>query len=82
MSETAHLVGCSCAVVVSIYQKWCMDGETTSRRCIDSRGQEKLLCIVRRDRRATSAEINTSYNSDDPDSVSQHNVQHMGLHSK
>lgn len=90
ISETARLVGCSRAVVVSTYQKWCRDGETASRRptvCrprrIDSRGERRLLRIVRRDRRATTAEITTSYNSGDPDSVSQHTVQRtllrMGL---
>ena len=93
ISETARLVGCSRAVVVSTYRKWCMDGETTSRRpavCrprrIDSRGERRLLRIVRRDRRATTAEITTSYNSGDPDSVSQHTVQRtllrMGLRSR
>lgn len=25
ISETAHLVGCSCVAVVNMYQKWCTD---------------------------------------------------------
>lgn len=32
ISEMAHLVDCSRAVIVSIYRKWFMQGETTSRR--------------------------------------------------
>ena len=50
ISETASLVGCSRAVVVSTNRKWCMDGETTSRRpavcrprSIPYRGERRLL---------------------------------------
>ncbi|XP_055928709.1 uncharacterized protein LOC129959841 [Argiope bruennichi] len=82
ISETSRLMGYSRAVAVSIYRTWCMDGETTSRRpavCrprhIDFRGERRFLSIVRPDRRATTSEITTSYNSGKPDSVSQYIVQ-------
>ncbi|KFM72688.1 hypothetical protein X975_11519, partial [Stegodyphus mimosarum] len=87
ISEMVRLVGCSCAVVVSTYPKWCMDGEMTSfwpavcrRWHTDSKRQQRLLCIVWRDQRATTTEITTSYNSGDPDSISQHIVQHTLPH--
>ena len=41
ISETACLVGCSRAVVVSTYQKWCMNGETM--RCVTKSNWERLL---------------------------------------
>ncbi|XP_055935767.1 uncharacterized protein LOC129965687 [Argiope bruennichi] len=81
-SETLRLVGYSRAVVVSTYRKWCMDGETTSRRpavClprrIDFKGERRLLRIAHRGRRTTTAEITTSCNSGNPYGVSQRSVQ-------
>ncbi|XP_035222257.1 uncharacterized protein LOC118195115 [Stegodyphus dumicola] len=92
ISEEAHLVGCPRAVV-SAYRMWCMDGETTIRRpavCrrrrIDFREERRLLRIVHHDRRATTAEVITSYNSGDPDRNCEHPVQRtllrMGLRNR
>lgn len=41
---------------------------------IDSRGGQKLLRFIRRDRRAATANVTNSYNNDDLDNDSQHTV--------
>ncbi|KFM78057.1 hypothetical protein X975_10264, partial [Stegodyphus mimosarum] len=90
VSEMAHLVGCSCTILVNSYRKWCMDDETTSHQpalcrpqCIDSRGDWRLLRIVCHDRRDTVAKITTSYKSGNLDSFFQHTtLLHTGLCSQ
>ncbi len=51
--ETPHLVGCSCAAVVSVYQKCCSKGQMMNRH----------PAIVHSNRWATVWQITSSYNS-------------------
>lgn len=57
-----------------------------SPRRIDSRKEQRLLRIIRRDQRGSTAEITNSYNSVDPNSVSLHTVScgllGMGLRNR
>lgn len=72
---------CTCSCCDHISTVMC-DGEATSSspavcrpQRIDSRGERRLLRIVLRDRRTRTVEITTSYNSGDPNSVSQLTVR-------
>lgn len=67
---------------MSTHRNWCIDGETTSlraavclKRRIDYKGEGRLLNIIWFDRRATVAEITNSWNSRDPDTVSENTVR-------
>lgn len=67
--------------------KWRNDELTSSCfRGIDSRGERRLVRIVRSDRRATLPQITNNYNNGDQKKVSQHTVQRsllrMGLRSR
>ncbi|TMZ23716.1 hypothetical protein EMF65_34440 [Klebsiella pneumoniae] len=92
ISKTAALVGCSRSAVVSIYQKWSKEGTVVNRRqghgrprLIDARGERRLACVVRSNRRATVAQIAQEVNAGSDRKVSEytvhHSLLHMGLHS-
>lgn len=45
ISEKVRLVRCSRAIILSMYRKWCIDGETTSLRPINSKGEHKFYAL-------------------------------------
>ncbi|KAI4872592.1 hypothetical protein NFI96_002177 [Prochilodus magdalenae] len=93
ISQTAKLVGCSRSAVANTYRKWCVEGQTTSRRrgvgrprLIDARGQQMLSHLVQADRRPTVAQVTEIFNDGYERNVSQHTVHRtllrMGLRSR
>lgn len=85
--ETAYLVNYSCAVLVSTRHKWCMNGETKSLQSAichpqwtypeESRNCYALFVLTEEFQQPKSQK---SYNSGDPDSISQYSVLHALLH--
>ncbi|KAK3543015.1 hypothetical protein QTP70_008701 [Hemibagrus guttatus] len=73
ISKTAALVGCSQSAVVSIYQKWSMEGTVVNRRPprvmgraqrrTDSRVERRLARVIRSNRRATVAQTAEEVNA-------------------
>ena len=93
ISETARLVGCSRSAVVSVFNKWRNQGETTSKRrgvgrppLITDVGRRRLGRQVKQDRRRTVAELTSDFNAGQSTSVSEHTVHRtlltMGLRSR
>lgn len=89
-SRISALVGCSRSTVISIYQKWCKEGEAASRRqghgrprLIDALGERRLASMVESDRTATVAQIAEKVNAGSQRKVSEHTVHRsllrMGL---
>ncbi|CAL1599941.1 unnamed protein product [Knipowitschia caucasica] len=92
-SRISALVGCSRSTVISIYQKWCKEGEAASRRqghgrprLIDTLGERRLARLVESDRTATVAQIAEKVNAISDKKVSSHTVHRsllrMGLRRK
>ncbi|MBN3306880.1 MYH16 protein, partial [Amia calva] len=81
ISKTAALVGCSWSAVVSTYQKWSKEGKAVNRRqghgrprLTDARGERRLACVVRSNRRATVAQIAEKVNAGSDRKMSEHTV--------
>lgn len=78
---TGCLLVCLRAAVVSRYQKWWTDGQTTNHhpsmchlQLTDARGEQRLLHVFHSDRRVTVRQIASNYNSGDQDNVLQQTV--------
>ncbi|ROL52875.1 Spectrin beta chain, non-erythrocytic 1 [Anabarilius grahami] len=93
ISKTAALVGCSRSAVVSIYQKWSMEGTVVNRlqghgrpRLINARGERRLVRVFRSNRRATVAqiaqEVNAGFDRKGSEYTEHHSLLRMGLHSR
>lgn len=92
-SRISALVGCSRSTVISIYQKWCKEGEAASRRqghgrprLIDALGERRLARMVETDRAATVAQIAEKVNAVSDRKISEYTVHRsllrMGLRRK
>lgn len=86
ISEAACLVSFSAALVESTCRKWFMHSETTSFQSAHTGKEQRLLCIIRLDRKTAIAENNNIYNSGNPNTIPQYIVPfslfHVGLRSR